>query len=737
MSGRAVHLATWAAVLLAALAVAGCNSPYPDAEEGANILYNTFVEEPKHLDPAPAYVADEIEMMSQVLEPPFQYHYLKRPYELTTLTAAEIPRPTVRRMTFQGRAVDATVYAVRLKPGIRYKDHPCFVEANRRLSEADVRHVRSVWDIRPTATRELVAADYVHGVRRLADPRLACPVFSVFGEHLLGMKEYQEVLQAAIDRERAARKAAAGLFYNQEKDELHHPIGVDYGAAAEPFPFIREVDRYTFEVVLAHPYPQILYWMAMPFFSPIPPEAVAFFDQPVLIERSIVLDKNPVGTGPYFIREFDPSNQIVFERNPNFHEEYYPDLPPPAAGDAAAQANYDEMKAAGMLADAGRRLPMIDRVVRRLERESIPRWNKFLQGYYDTSILTSDVFDQAVTLSSRGDCLLSDAMAARGIRLITSYTCTTQYIGFNMDDGVVGGYTDAKRKLRQAISIAYDTEEEVAIFLNDQGIPAQGPIPPGIFGCQEGRAGANLVVYRWDDARKAPVRRSLDEAKKLLAEAGYPNGYGPDGRRLVLRLPTTADTPERRTWLTFAKKQFDKLGIGLEIEVTDFNRFREKVYSGNFQILVWGWIADYPDAETFMALPYGPNGRVKFGGENNSNYASPRYDALFNRMRSMENSPERLAIIEEMIGILRQDAPWIFSYHPKGLGLYHAWVRSAYPHALAFNTTKYVRLDAAARTAYRSEENRPRLWPMIALAGVLAALSLPALRAAVKRLREG
>ena len=738
MRGRVAHFAVWAAgALLGALALAGCNSPYPASEEGQSILYTTFAEEPKHLDPARAYSTDEVEMMSQVLEPSFQYHYLKRPYELAVLTAAEIPKAEGRKVTFQGKAVDATVYTVRLKPGIRYQDHPCFVEANRRLSEEDVRHVRTVWDLKPTASRELVAADYVHGVRRLADPRLACPVFSNLAEHLLGMKEYQATLQAALDRERAVRKAAAGILYNQEKDEQHNPIRVDYGAGAEAFPFVREVDRHTFEVVLAGPYPQILYWMSMPFFAPVPPEAVAFFDQPVILKRSIILDKNPVGTGPYVLREFDPTNQIIFERNPNFRDERYPALAPPGEQEAAAQASYEEMKAAGMLADAGRPLPMIDRVVRRLEKETIPRWNKFLQGYYDTSGIGSDVFDQAVTLSSRGDCLLSDEMAARGIRLVTSVACQARYMGFNMNDSVVGGYTEEKRKLRQAISIAYDTEEEIAIFLNEQGIPAMGPIPPGIFGSLEGEAGINPIVYRWDAKRGAPARRSLDEAKKLLAEAGYPNGYGPDGQRLTIRFPNTAATPESRSWLDFVKKQFDKLGVGLEIEVSDYNRFREKVDKGNFQLLAWGWVADYPDPENFLFLLHGPNGKVKSGGENAANYANPRYDALFLRMRSMENTPERQAIVQEMIGILREDAPWIFLHFPKGLGLYHQWVRNAYPHGIAFNTTKYVRLDTAARTAYRSQENRPRWWPVIAFAGVLLVSSLPAIRAAVKRLREG
>ena len=735
---RTAPRGSWrAGLLLAAVLVVGCNSPYPESEEGHNILYSTFEEEPKHLDPARAYATDECVMMGPILEPPFQYHFLKRPYELAPLTATDIPKAERRTVTFQGKEVAATVYTIRLKRSVLYQDHPCFVEANRRLTEESLRGVRAVRDIRPTATRELVAGDFVHAIRRLADPRLACPIASTLAQHLVGMREYQASLQAVLDRERAKRKAAAGILYNQEKDEQYNPIPVDYGAGAECSPFVREVDPCTFELVLRHPYPQMLYWMAMPFFAPVPPEAIAFFDQPVLLERSLIFDKNPVGTGPYVLKEFDPTNQIVFERNRNFHDERFPELPRPAAGEEAARVLYDQMKAAGLEEDAGKRLPMIDRVVLRMEKESIPRWNKFLQGYYDAQGIPSDVFDQAVKLTSQGDASLADEMAARGIQLRSSYSTTSSFLTFNMGDLVVGGYTDAGRKLRQAISIAYDSEEEVAIFLKEQGVPAHSPIPPGIFGYREGREGINPVVYEWDEPRGRGVRRSIDEAKRLLAEAGYPNGYGPDGQRLVLRFPVSGGTPEGATWLAFVKKQFDRLNIGLEIEVSDWIRFREKIDSGNFQLSGGGWMADYPDPENFLFLLYGPSAKVVSKGENAANYKNPRFDELFEKMRSMENSPERLAFVDEMVRLLQQDAPWVFRYHPKSLAFYHGWVKNAWPHALAFNTWRYWRLDTAARTAYRRAENQPRWWPIIGFAAVLVLGSLPALRAARRRLREG
>ena len=725
------------AVALLALLPAACdNSPYSESEHDANIHYASFSEEPKHLDPALSYTVDEAKLICKVLEPPFQYHYLKRPYELVPLTATAMPKPEERSVSFGGQTVKATVYTVHVKPGILYQNHACFVPANCRLSQADARDIRTLWDIKATDTRELVAADFVHAIRRLSDPRVPCPIFPILANNLLGMKEYQQELQRSLAEARLQRMEAAGAFYNQEQDETYNPIRMDYGAGAERYPFVRSVGRHTFEVVLKRPYPQMLYWMAMPFFAPVPPEAIAFFDQPVIRRQNILFDKSPVGTGPFELREYDPTNQIAFVRNPNFRTERYPSLPRPAAGDARAARHYEDMVAAGMLTDAGKRLPMVDRIVLRMEKESIPRWNKFLQGYYDTSEISNDLFDRAVALTSRGDSVLTDELAKRKVRLRTSDPIQVSYYAFNMADSVIGGYTKEKCKLRQAISIAFNTEEEISVFANGRGIPAQGPIPPGIFGHEEGPPGINPIVYRWGADSNRAVRRSLDEAKELLAEAGYPGGYGPDGQRLSLRFATWAASPEARSKLQFVKMQFDKLNIHLEPEITDFNRFQDKVYSGNFQFLGWRWLADYPDPENFLFLLYGPNGAIESQGENVSNYRSEEYDKLFAKMESMENTPERLEIVRKMMGVLRRDSPWIFGYHPTSYGLYHEWNRNAYPNALAYNTAKYLRLEVRKRREYREKHNAPLLWPVIAFFAALVISALPAVLTAVRHFRS-
>jgi ABC-type transport system substrate-binding protein len=347
------------------------------------------------------------------------------------------------------------------------------------------------------------------------------------------------------------------------------------------------------------------------------------------------------------------------------------------------------------------------------------------------------VFDQSITLTSRGDTVLSEEMERQGIRLLTSPSPTVYYYAFNMTDKVVGGYTEARKKLRRAIAIAFDMEEEIAIFSNGRGQVAHSPTPPGIFGYEEGEAGINPFVYRWDKARDRAVRRSLDEAKRLLAEAGYPDGYGPDGKPLVIRFDNAWTSAARRPRLRFVVNQFAKLGIRLETDTTDYNRFQEKVLAGNIQMCSWGWAADYPDPENFLFLLYGPNGKVVSGSENSANYANPEFDNLLVQMRAMDNTPERLAIIRRMNHILHEDAPWIAAYHPVSYSLVHEWCRNAYPNPVAFNTLKYLRIDPELRARGRAKWNRPRWGPLVVFFAALALATVPALRAAVRHVREG
>ncbi|MCF8177736.1 MAG: ABC transporter substrate-binding protein [Sulfuritalea sp.] len=700
-------------LLVALLTACGSawNDPYPAADRGRNILYSAFTDRPKHLDPVQSYSEDEMTFTAQIYEPPLQYHYLKRPYTLIAATAEAVPQ--ARYLDAAGHALPNDVdvgkiaytdYVITLKPGIRYQPHPAFARNDsgdylyHSLSGKQLAGLTTLADFTRRDTRELTAEDYVYGLKRLAHPRLHSPIFGLMNDYIVGL----------------------GDFATRLKKEKDTPW-IDMRRV--PLEGAQVIDKYRYRLRIKGKYPQFLYWLAMPFFSPMPWEADRFHSQPGMAEKNLTLDWYPIGTGPYMLTENDPNSRMVLERNPNFRQESYP-----CEGDP-------EDLAAGLTKDCGKTLPFIDKVVFTREKEQIPYWNKFLQGYYDASGISSDAFDQAVQVSA-GEITLSDGMREQGIVLTTSVATSTFYMGFNWLDSLVGGADPATaertRKLRQAISIAIDQEEFISIFQNGRGVPAQGPIPPGIFGYREGPEGINPQMYDWIDGRAR--RKPIAEARRLLAEAGWPNGRdAKTGEPLVINLDTTATGVGAKARIDWLNKQFAKINTQLVVRSTDYNRFQEKIRKGAVQLFYFGWNADYPDPENFVFLLYGKQGKVKQHGENAANYENPEFDRLFERMKAMENGAERQALIDRMTAILRHDAPWVWGFHPKEYTLRHAWLTNRKPTKVGNNTLKYQRIDPVLREQRRVEWNRPVVWPVLVLVLMFGVAIWPAWRAYRRR----
>ena len=707
--------------LLLIAMLAGCgqawNDPYPAADAEHNVLYAAFTDRPKHLDPAQSYTEDEITFTAQIYEPPLQYHYLKRPYELIPSTLEQVPVP--RFYDKQGRELPAnapvdqiaeSVYELKLKPDIRFQPHPAFArDAHGQplylgKNVADGR--QALADFPQTGSRELTADDYIYQMKRLAHPRLHSPIFGMMAERIVGLKELGETLN------KAAREMPADEWLDLD---------------AYPLSGVEKVDRHTWRIRIKGKYPQFLFWLAMPFFAPVPREADRFHAQPGMAAKNLTLDWWPVGTGAFMLSENDPNRRMVLSRNPNFHGQTYP-----CEGEEGDRE-------AGLLDDCGKPLPLIEQAIFTREKEAIPYWNKFLQGYYDASGISSDSFDQAVRVNVGGDVALTDEMRDKGIRLLTSVKTSTFYMGFNMLDPVVGGLNERATKLRQAISIAVDQEEYISIFQNGRGIAAQSPLPPGIFGFEGGAEGINAVVYDWVDGK--PRRKPVEVARKLMVEAGYPNGRDEKtGEPLVVYLDTTSGGMGEKSRLDWLTRQFAKIDVQLVVRSTDFNRFQDKIRKGNVQLYYLGWNADYPDPENFFFLLDGNEGKVAKGGENASNYANAEFDRLFAKMKNMDNTPERLRIIREMNRILHHDAPWDFGLHPKSYTLAHRWLKNRKPSDVGNNILKYQRIDAVDRDRARRAWNRPVLWPLGLGVVVLALAIIPAIigyrrrerRAAVK-----
>jgi len=675
------------------------NNPYPVSETGQSVLYTAFTERPKHLDPARAYSENEYEFLAQIYAPPLQYHYLKRPYQLVPLAASAMPTVHFLDKDHQVLPEHAapdkiaySVYEIHIKPNMRYQPHPALARDAQgkleyhHLRPEDLRSIYALNDFQHMGTRPVTAADYVYQIKRLANPQLHSPIFGLMSEYIVGLKEYADTLQHAL------------------KDNP----GILPDLNAYPLKGIHVVDEYTYRIELVGKYPQFVYWLAMPFFSPMPYEVEQFYAQPGMRERNLMLDWWPIGSGPYYLSENNPNQRMVLSRNPYYDSEHFP-----VEGE---ETDLSE----GLLVDAGKLLPLIDQVVFTLEKETIPYWNKFLQGYYDASGISSDSFDQAVQLGAGGEVSVTAEMAAQGIKLDTAVETSTMYTGFNWLDKTVGGASERARKLRQAIAIAVDMEEFVSIFANGRGVAAQSPLPPQIFGYREGAQGIDPVVYEW--VHGAPQRRSIEAAKTLLAEAGYPGGIDAVTHQpLVINLDTTASGVGSKARLDWLRKQFDKIGVQLVVRSTDYNRFQDKLRRGDTQMFYFGWNADYPDPENFFFLLEGAQSKVKSGGENAANYSNPEFDALYRQMKNMDNTPQRQAIIDRMQAILHNDAPWLWGYHPKKYVLRHGWLHNVKPNVMANNKLKYWRVDAAQRDRLRYVWNQPVRWP-IWVVGILLAL---------------
>jgi ABC-type transport system substrate-binding protein len=719
-----VALGTMATVMVLSLAGSGCdNSPQPEGSASQNTLYTAFnARSPRYLDPTSSYSSNETPYTYQVYEPLYAYHYLQRPYTLIPKAATEVVKP--RYLDKQGQTLpdDApadqiaeSVYDVPIKPGIRYAPHPAFAKDAQgaylyhHLNGADVGGKRSPWDFAQQGTRELVADDFVYAIKRHATTRTAAPVFGTFSEYVVGLADYGKLIRTEDKKLRAGLPPST-----RDKPFLDFRRWPLAGAQA--------LDAHTLRIRVIGKYPQWKYWMAMTFLAPVPWEADAFYSQPGMAGNGLSLNAWPVGTGPYMMAEYVQDRRHVLKRNPHYRGEPYPCEGTP------------QDKAEGRLLDCGKTTPFIDTIVFNIEKEAVPQDTKFRQGYLDLPEFDQMSYGNAYKIQMEDSPDFNQDFTDKRVVLSRTVDLSSSYLGFNWLDPVVGqGDTPAQqqrnRKLRQALSIAIDWDEYNRIFPKAAGEVAQGPLPGGVFGSRHGtREGLNPVTHRWVNG--LAVRRPIEDAKKLLAEAGYPDGRdAQSGKPLVLNYDFgAAATPDSKASLDWMSKQFAKLGVQLEIRATDYNQFQDKVRRGKHQIFTWGWLADYPDAENFLFLLYGPGAKSVHDGENAANYQNAEYDRLYARLRLMDDGPAKQAVIDQMVRILQEDAPWSFGYFPYASGAYHHWVHNGKPSIMVRDQAQYYRLDVADRAASLRAWNHPVYWPVLALIALIAGMAWWAVR---------
>lgn len=460
----------------------------------------------------------------------------------------------------------------------------------------------------------------------------------------------QDVLNA-IKRQAFLGTKGQGWWLFENKivglDEWRKKVGTDLEAFfKEPVKGLQASDHHTLVILLNKPFPQLAFGLAMNFASPIPEEAI----------RALKNDFGQVaiGTGPFKLESYNPIQQATLVKFDKYNTSKYPTL-----GDRYANEN-------GLLADSDKKIPFLDKAVFLIQKEQQTSWLNFLAGKIDILVLTKDYYQAA--LGESGE--LSTELKKKNVQMQVAPTLIYWWLAFNMKDPVVG----KNLKLRQAVAHAVDVEKFVKLFTSNVGQKANSIYPPGIPG--------------YDPSAELPYKYDQVKAKKLLAEAGYPEGKGLPELTFDVRGSSTLN----RQIAEFVVQEIGAIGITAKINANTFPAFLERSRRGELQFWHGGWILDYPDAENILQLlatsnfPPGPNSTI---------YSNKKVDALFEKIRYMAEGPEKHILMGQVEDEVNRDLPWVMLFYTRNYVLTQGKVLNYRYSDIVTNYLKYVKIKVA------------------------------------------
>jgi oligopeptide transport system substrate-binding protein len=477
--------------------------------------------------------------------------------------------------------------------------------------------------------REVTAEDFIYSFKRLADPRNASEGFWIFDGKIKGLNEWQ----TAVKGEKAN--------YDTPVEGLQAP------------------DAHTLVIKLTQPYYQLYYVLAMQFSSVVAREAVEKYGQEFL--------NNPVGTGPFMLEKSSDwvrNSKITLKKNPTWRGETFP-----SEGESG-----DKEK--GLLADAGKSLPFAEKLVFTELTEDQPRWQNLMKGNFEFTEVPNDNFESAVNKSNRKE--IAAELAGKGMRLDITSAPDVAYIGFNMKDPLLG----KNKTLRQAMSMAQDSQTLIDKFMNGRGLAAQGPVPPGL-----GSYDASF--------KNVNAQFNVAKAKEMLAKAGFPEGKGlPE-----LTYEGLADSKARQQAEFFAQKMA-AIGVKVKISANTWPQFQEKIKNGQAQLFGIAWGADYPDAQNFYQLFYSKN---MSPGPNDTAFSNAEFDKLYEESLRLPPGNARDALYTKMRDIVTEETPWIFNAHRTRYTIIHGWLNNFKWNDIQNDYFKYLRVDAKKRAELKAK----------------------------------
>ncbi len=511
-------------------------------------------------------------------------------------TYDHLARPAkIKTLTAQSLAepsADFKTWTVKLTPGIYFADDPAF----------------------KGKPRELIAEDYVYSLKRFADPKLKSPSWTYWNSfEILGLD--------------SLRKAAI---------ETKAPL--DYDRAVEG---VKALDRYTLQFRLNRPEPRFDQVLAeTSLYGAVAREvAEAYGDQ---------IPANPVGTGPFKLKQWRRSSLIVLERNPQYRPRVYD--AEPAADDKEGQAIAARFK--------GRKLPMVDQVEISIIEEEQPRWLSFLNQQHDfVELVPADYIGVAMP---RGK--VAPNLAKRGVQGYRMVRAEVGLLVYNMDDPVVGGLSPEKIALRRALNLGMNIEREIRLARHDQAVPAQSPVNPNTVGYDPN--------FKSEMSEYNPAK-----AKALLDLYGYTDKDGdgwrdlPDGSRLEVIVNTQPDSLSRKLE-ELRTKDFDALGIRSKLNTKKWPENLKAARAGTF--MVWG-VASTSTAPDGFSVFQRYDGR-QAGSGNLARFKLPAFDALYDKISVLPDGPERLALINQANQLAIAYAPYKAMVHRIVSDMAHPWL---------------------------------------------------------------
>ncbi|MEN9446727.1 MAG: hypothetical protein RJA25_16 [Bacteroidota bacterium] len=389
-----------------------------------------------------------------------------------------------------------------------------------------------------------------------------------------------------------------------------------------PFEAINDT---TFRIHLKVPFRPMLGMLTLQYCSVVPKEIVEHYGKD--------FRAHPVGTGPFKLVRWDESNVLVLTRNENYFEKD----------------------------SAGNKLPYLKGVRISFIADRGAEFLQFSQGKLD--FMTGlDISYKDKLLTSTGE--LAPEWKNEIIFEKMPYL-NTEYLGISMAKQPNAALKN--KKVRQAINYAINRQKMITYLRNGIGVPAEsGMIPKGL-PC-------------FDDVAVKGYTYDIEKAKKLLVEAGYPNGKG-IGEIKLYSNPTYSDL------ITNIANELANIGIVCKIENTPASFLREAMRKNEVEFFRASWIGDYPDAENYLALFYSKNGAPP----NYTFFKNENYDKLYEAAMKETNAGRTCELYNKMEQIIIDEAPVVPLFYDEVTRFTHKNILGLKPNAMNLIILKEVK----------------------------------------------